>query len=217
MLAHEVVASIASTVMATVVSTVALVFSYRQNVGWKPVALVTKGMLSGTGGTTCHTLHLSVEFWNRRKFPVALRLAKANVTGVEILDSDSSSPGCSDFVRKNSAVKELNILIEPSRSEKIDFELSFENQSLDAMRPHFNIELRYFNPHKNGEESIHVEHKFFHPHLGWGKSEEQRSKILRVFEQVRESNEARRESIEAKAELRQIAGILGVDGAKDSR
>src|SRR5687767_12504094 len=67
------VSSIALTAMSTIVASVALVFSFRQNVGWKPVLLVTHSQMSGKGGEWKFNLTVQVEIWNRRKYPVVVR------------------------------------------------------------------------------------------------------------------------------------------------
>ncbi len=198
----EVIASFAQTFMATVVAVVALTFSYRQNVGWKPVMLVTNSMMKGIGGSQTYTFVLTVEFWNRRKYPVALRNSIATITGVELIDSDSSRPFQSDYVRKNKVVKQLEIAVEPSSSETLTFEVSFKDQSLDAMRPEFGVAVSYFDPHKNKVKKLKLTHKFFHPDLGWSKTQPQRAAALEAFRQMHKLEGAREEALEEKRLLK---------------
>lgn len=207
----EIVASIASMVMSTVLSIVALVFTYRQNVGWRPVALVTGTMISGAGGKWHYTLHLSVEIWNRHKYPIALRFTRAKISGVEILDESSNNPDKRDFISNNEVVKDLSLMVEPSKSEKIDFKLRFENQSLDALRPLFDVSIAYFNPQKNRDETITLKHRFFYPALGWGKSDAERTAALKAFEKIKAENDCLRESMREKQQLRQAARSISSD------
>lgn len=212
----EITSAIASTVMSTVVSIVALVFSYRQNVGWKPVALVTDGVMSGSGGSLRFKLAVTVEFWNRRKYPVALRHARANLSGVKILDVESSGPSNRHFTRNNISYRELGGPVEPSSSEKFTFEVEFKNQSIDALRPLFDICIDYFDPHQNRHETTKIEHKFLYPHLGWEKSKEQIDNITRVFREVQEGNKAWEDNQIEKATLREVAKAVVGEGSANA-
>lgn len=62
----DVVSSITTAVTSTVIAAVALLFTYRQNVGWKPVLLVTQSSMNGIGGGTRLSFEVTVEFWNRQ-------------------------------------------------------------------------------------------------------------------------------------------------------
>src|SRR5687768_10411421 len=104
----EIVSSIASTIMSTVVAIVALVFTYRQNVGWPPVALVTGSAMQGTGGRWEFKFRLTVEFWNRQKYPVAMRIAVAEISGLELLRVDPSGPDDRNHIFNNTAYVQLN-------------------------------------------------------------------------------------------------------------
>lgn len=204
----EVIATLASTVMSTVVAIVALIFTYRQNVGWQPVALVTNTWLKGTGGKWHYTLHLSVEVWNRHKFPIALRHATANISGVDILDADPTSPDSRNFIRNNKAHTELKSMVAPNDSEIMEFSVSFENQSLDALRPHFEITISFFTPHQNRADTLKIEHKFFYPDLGWGKTEAERVAALTAFQSIARDNSALVASKRENGHLRRTTKTL---------
>lgn len=203
--ALEVISSIASTVMSTVVAVVALIFSYRQNVGWRPVALVTGSNMTGIGGSWHVTLHVTVEFWNRRKYPVVLRHAQAKLTGVEIINVDAKGLDKRDYVRSNCAYKELNAAVDPSKSADVLFEVSFTDQSLDAMKPLFAITIGYFDPYKNRDKTMKLEHRFFYPHMGWKKSDQETAEIVKVFEKLCADDEQRRT---AKLEKEELKGAI---------
>jgi hypothetical protein len=194
--------------MSTIVAVVALIFSHRQNVGWKPVILVTRSLMSGMGGSSKFTLSLTVEFWNRQKYPVALRYATADVTGVDLLRKDTRGPNERDFVRNNRAYKETDQLVEPNSSRDVLFEVSFENQSLDALTPIFNLTVCHFDPRRNRTVETRIAHRFFYPELGWKKSLEQRNEIRELFEEMHAEDAERREAVAEKGELKVLAREL---------
>jgi len=180
----ELIASIASTVMSTIVAVVALLFTYRQNVGWKPIALVTSAGLAGKGGSWQSSMHLTVELWNRRKYPLAFRRARASLTGVDILDTNGSGPEDRDYVLNNCALKEIGRMVQPSTSEKVEFKVSFDWTELNALKPLSDITITYFDPHKNREKDLHIKYRFFYPHLGWKYSDKKNRRNMQAIQQV---------------------------------
>ncbi|WP_133251551.1 hypothetical protein [Zavarzinia aquatilis] len=179
--ALEIISSVASTVMSTVVATVALVFSYRQNVGWRPVVLATDSSLSSTSGSHLFKFSVTIEFWNRRKYPVALRSSRTKVTGLDIFDENS---GVKDdkFVENNIVYQEFGAIVEPSASHRFVIEVLFGEQCMDAMRPLFDVTLEVFDPHRNRRRELKISHKIFYPDLGWKKSEGERRAAAEAYE-----------------------------------
>jgi hypothetical protein len=174
--ALEAISSVALTGMSTVVAGVALVFSYRQNVGWEPVLLVSASGLSGIGGQRRYKIILTLEFWNRRKYPVALRELIATVEGVTLLNQSARSES-GPVVHSNRFFQHLTAVVAPHQHSEFTVEVEFEDQWLDTMRPLFKIEVGYFDAHRNKQRKAALEHKFFYPELGWKKSADERAKI----------------------------------------
>lgn len=122
------------------------------------------------------------------KYPVVVRTAGATITGVDVLDASTGTPGKRDYVHKNVAHKQLDAAVDPETSHKVTFDVSFKGQSLDAMRPLFDIQLSYFDPRKNADCALALKHRFFYPELGWKKSEEQRKEAEQAFEKLQGSS-----------------------------
>lgn len=171
------VSSIALTAMSTVVASVALLFSFRQNVGWKPVLLVTHSQMSGKGGEWRFKLTVQVEIWNRRKYPLVVRNVRSTVTGVELLDQHETVSAKAAHVRDNVITSRTDSIVNPSAHDRIEVEAEFEKQSLDLITPHFSIEVLVFDPHQNRELVLKTEHRFFYPEMGWTKTEQERERI----------------------------------------
>lgn len=181
----DIASTIVTAITSTVIAAVALLFTYRQNVGWKPVVLVSESSMRGVGGSQRFSFKVTVEFWNRRKYPVAIKAAQARISGVTVLDATAGELGRKDYIRKNQVHKQLDAPVEPHASHKIDFDVSFEDQSLDAMQPLFDISIKFFDPQKNAEESLNVTHRFFFPELGWAKSRAEREEVKIAFEKLK--------------------------------
>lgn len=186
--------SVALTAMSTIVAGVALLVSYRQNVGWKPVVLVTGTALGGSASERRYTMTLQLEFWNRRKYPLALRFLSARIDGVELADSSATSELGPD-IRRNRLRQQLTDLVAPHAHSRMPVAVTFEKQSLDAMKPLFQFEIGYFDPRLNRLEKMRVEHRFFYPELGWKADGNPARKIGNPFssaEAVVGKNEAAR-------------------------
>lgn len=76
----ETIASLASTITSAVLASVALLFSYRQNIGWPPIAFLTASGLKAGNGKKSVTV--TVELWNRRKYPVVVRQISMTAMGL---------------------------------------------------------------------------------------------------------------------------------------
>ena len=198
----ELIATIASTVMSTTLAIVALVFSHRQNVGWAPVAFASKPYMSGTGGSWEFTISVTVEFWNRRRYPIALRFVRGDITGVEILAVRATLDTPRSFAQNNYVYTEPDAVVGPQSSSEVIVPITFKDQSLDALKPQFDFTIGYFDPRANKEEELCFTFKAFYPEMGWKKSEGERSELMKTYDGLREDYEARREKAEAK-ELRQ--------------
>lgn len=194
----ELIASIASTIMSTTLAIVALVFSHRQNVGWSPVAFASKPVMSGNGGSWEFTIAVTIEFWNRRRHPVALRYVHADISGVKILDVSSTLKAPRSFTLKNCVYTEPNEVVGPQASSEVELAISFKDQSLDALKPLFNVKVGYFDPRTNKEEELQFSYKAFYPEMGWSKTDSERSEFMKTYDELRKDYDARREKAEAK-------------------
>ena len=148
--------------------------------------------------------NLTVEFWNRRRHPIALRYVRADISGVDILDVSSTLQAPRSFTRKNCIYTEPNLVVGPQASSEIELAITFKDQSLDALRPLFNIEVAYFDPRTNKEEKLQFSYKAFYPEMGWRKTESERSEFMKAYDVLREDYDARRENAEAKVLLQAV-------------
>lgn len=174
------VSSVAMTAMSTVVAIVALVFSYRQNAGWKPIALIVGQSMRGVGGVGMLEFEVDIEFWNRRKYPIVIRAISANVSGF-VLKSSEPSADLEAFIRGNRLVQKVANAVNPNDQFRIQIPFGVERESLDAMRPLFDIEIMYFDPLVGKERIAKLSHKLFYPDLGWKLTAEERENARRRF------------------------------------
>lgn len=176
----EIISSVASTVMSTVLAVVALIFSYRQNIGWEPVALVSKNGMGCAVQSGDQFLSLGIEFWNRRKYPLSLRALIVRAIGVKLVDESFYGP-FEDFVSGNILIRKTETVLGPNESLRFEVELPFRDQSLDAMRAELIVELLYFDPQANKTRTTTLKHKHSYPAMGWNLTEEERDKARAAY------------------------------------
>lgn len=178
----ELLATASSIFMSTTLAIVALLFSYRQNVGWPPVFLISSGHLQGVGGLKDFSIVLKIEAWNRRKYPVSFRSLYFNFSGIEIDKVRFSSGNTLNVKSQKYAFERFEQIIPPNAGHEIAVEFVCHAQPFDIIQPYFDLKIYLFDPHLNKEREIKLNHKFGYPHFGWEKTEGQRAEIKRLFE-----------------------------------
>lgn len=99
----QIVAYTSLTLSTIIVGVAALIFTYRNNFGWKPLCIV----LSHGAGTPPSrqyidaTLHF--EIWNRHKYPIALRELKIEYPFYWLTEGANTGLGSEWVWRGNSA------------------------------------------------------------------------------------------------------------------
>jgi hypothetical protein len=141
----QLVAYISLTVASITVATVSAIFGYRQNYGWRPLALVTGHGLHGIGGSRIYRAILTVEFWNRRKYPIAVNSASVKFATMEF--KYEASPDAQGWSRTGDHYfKRLDQRLEPAAHVGLEFTAPFEAPSIDALRDTVEVEIHYFDP-----------------------------------------------------------------------
>lgn len=151
------VAYVSLTIAGLTVAIVSLRFSYRQNLGWDPLLLITSHglrsiMIHG------HAATLSMEFWNRRKYPVVLRSAAVNFS---VLDLEAPSARKVDGEPAwvvNAARKCMYCrpeeALEANGHKKLLVEAPFKKRSLDDLVDEMTITMTYYDPRRNRTHQI---------------------------------------------------------------
>lgn len=178
--------SLALTAMSTVVAAVALFVSYRQSVGWKPIVLVSQTTMQGGDPVGRRSFRIVLELWNRRKYPLAVRGVSTKISGFVVLDQSSKerNPEVA-LVQRNSLYLKAETVVEPQGHAPFVLEVHFDEQSIDAMRPQFDVTVTYFDPHRNKLRNHELSHRLFYPQLGWKLSEDEREKARFDYRQYK--------------------------------
>lgn len=159
----QLIAYVTLTLGSVIVAIVSLTFAYRQNFGWRPLALVPShglsgGMVEGHYGAT-----LQFEVWNRRKYPVAIRYCDV---AFSVLTFESAS-GSGDGPEPEWGVWERGklhsreeLVLGPNEHKEYNVEGLFKKRSLDDLVDPVTIEVSYFDPRRNKTYEIIVKYTY---------------------------------------------------------
>jgi len=142
------IAYVALTMTGITVAIVSLRFSYRQNVGWQPILMVTgQGLKSGFVDES-YIATLNLEFWNRGKYPVVVRHIFVDFTDMDFLPEKAEPTSKTGWYIKydGTGVYSDDFAIEGSGHKPVEFEAPFAKRSLDDLSCEVKVSLTYFDP-----------------------------------------------------------------------
>jgi len=151
------VASIALTVASLTVAVVSLLFAYRNNFGWKPLLLVTGHGVQNIGGDReVYEATVSLEFWNRRKYPLVLRYMKVELSALPLVYKPTKEGW--HVHAGNSVMNTDTHILEPTSHMQFKAEAPFGKRSLDGLVDDLTITLIYYDPRLNTSVTITAKH-----------------------------------------------------------
>jgi hypothetical protein len=157
---------IASSVFAcagAVIAATAAVVSYRNNFGWPPVALFLKYVWGGDSEFPGYIpIEVRFEFWNRQKYPLALREIKIFLGNVELATDCKEVPVSEDW-----AVIQKGVLLYTASEQSLEgnkhiaFKVRAPIKAQTSGYDHtVRIHLNYFDPIKNKNRIATATYKF---------------------------------------------------------
>lgn len=145
----ELISSASLTVMGLTVSVVAAVFTYRNNFGWAPLALITSiGLSSGRKYPGKYNATVDIEVWNRRKYPIIVRCISIKIVGLEII-SDTQNFDEWWLYSSSELISDNEHTISPQSHERREIVAPFAASSLDALQCPIIVEVVLFDPRLN--------------------------------------------------------------------
>ena len=147
----QLLAYISLTAVNLVVAGSALFLSYRQSLGWKPIAFIlSTGMISGPDDPGVYRGTIQIEVWNRRKYPIVIRGAEITVSSLKLLEPlthRGKRPPWSRLGR--SLLHRSDVVLEPNSKHNIDVEYRFPKRTLDDLDEVISWRVWYFDPRRN--------------------------------------------------------------------
>jgi hypothetical protein len=155
----QIITNATLTLVGICIAVASLVIAYRNNFGWKPIALVGEYGISGVGGDTKnYTALMDLEIWNRRKYPVSIRSIRLSFTDLEIKRPDAASTRGKDwYIGHNYASHSTPHVLGPNMHEEHKIEIPFTAKTLDLLKAPVRIEISYFDPRLDKDESLVLE------------------------------------------------------------
>ncbi|HWV52072.1 hypothetical protein [Pseudorhodoplanes sp.] len=143
------------------IAAAALMFSYRQNYGWRPTVLVTCHGLEGVGGSTEYIATLHFEFWNRRKYPVVIRHAEVDFGSLRLQEKVSATGERLTWPTfRGRPVFRGDVRVDPTSHHAFDCKGAFSKRSLDDLDVSARVEISYFDPVANRSQKLTTRHRY---------------------------------------------------------
>lgn len=155
----QIITNATLTAVAICIASASLIVAYRNNFGWPPIALISGQGLAGVGPTLDNiSLMLTMELWNRQKYPIHLRSMTIKFKGAEIRrdgfrregrppEEIQWFPSTTDQGHIHSVTSKT---VAPTEHLVIPLEVPFKTSSLDALHVPVNVQIMYFDPRRNG-------------------------------------------------------------------
>lgn len=152
--ATQIVANITTTVAGLCVSVASLVFGYRNNFGWKPLAIVLSHGSEGTNKPELINVTLRFEVWNRRKYPIALRAIKIAYPSYLLIESQ---PYPWIGIEPKELYRPLEEQLAPTTHKEFSTSVTHDRTKRQNSRsPLAVVAIYYFDPRLNKEKKITI-------------------------------------------------------------
>ena len=149
------VAYVTLTITGLTVSVVSLVFSYRNNFGWKPIMFAVTQGLKGLGGEKSYFLVFEFEVWNRRSYPIVIRSAVIEFKDIRFPEKPQWGDKTEDWhTQGGTGFYRDEVSVFPTSHQRFVFEVPFETESLDRLRSDVEVTAIVFDPRRNSVETL---------------------------------------------------------------
>jgi hypothetical protein len=150
----QLVAYVALTFSSILVACTSLFIAFRQNFGWKPIVFASS--YGGGGGKFGYTATIEFEFWNRKKYPVAIRWVSVTYEQ-QVMDRYVQGVLSEGWVieSEHRLVFDKHETLEPGKTRQYDLVAPVQKAPID-LKANVTITLFYFDPVKNKIKKIVV-------------------------------------------------------------
>jgi hypothetical protein len=159
----QLVAYVALTCAGVTVAIVSLSFSYRQNFGWPPSAIIWSHGLKGGGGDPRVKATFEIDFWNRRTYSVLVAAVEVEFENLVIdwASKLSTDKGGWHFTTQNRAIWRGRSVVDPKSLFHWELQAPMmPEQSLDAIDTTIRVTVHWFDPRKQKRMSRSFSHRF---------------------------------------------------------
>jgi hypothetical protein len=153
----QLTAYVALTLSSIIVASSSLFIAYRQNFGWRPIVFASS--YGGGGGKFGYTVSIDFEFWNRKKYPVAVRFVSVTYEK-QVMDryvQGVLSDGWT-IEGEHRLIFQKHETVDPAKTRLYELVAPIQKAPID-LKENVTIELFYFDPIKAKIKKIAVHTK----------------------------------------------------------
>lgn len=156
----QVITTAVLTLVGICVALASLLVAYRNNFGWKPIALVGGIGLQGAGGSKQYTAVITLEVWNRYKYPISIRHMNIDFKGLNISPPASWPRDAQWYISSGHVSHFAAHALGPNEHEEHEIKVPFTIDSLDRLNVPMHIRIAYFDPRRNKIKVIEFDHVY---------------------------------------------------------
>jgi len=151
-------ASILLGVSAFVVAVLGLNWSYRNNFGWKPIALITSSGEQWKKGSGDHYAFIHLEVWNRFKYPITIRQMRISTFNLPVRRVLEFAPGGKWYINTNEVRHYGDHVIPPN--SLMHNEILIPINVPNYLRTTLGVKIDWFDPRRNKDYIIMFDHAY---------------------------------------------------------
>ena len=156
----QIVTNATLTIVAICIAIASLVVAYRNNFGWKPVALIGSIGIKGKAGSKDYTAVITLEVWNRYKYPISIRHMNIDFKELQTRPPQSWSRDDAWYIGSGHVAHFTAHTLGPSTHEEHEILVPFTADSLDRLNAPMHIRIFYFDPRRNAKKIIEFNHVY---------------------------------------------------------
>jgi hypothetical protein len=151
----QIITNATLTVVGICVAMASLIVAYRNNFGWAPIALISGYGLKGFGPDPKNVAALlTLEVWNRRKYPIIVRFINLKFDSLPIKERLSTPAGEVWHIRSRYVSHLTPHTLDPTSHETHEIEIPLKPETLDGLESNFRVRIEYFDPRSNQRRLI---------------------------------------------------------------
>lgn len=157
----QIITNATLTIVGICVAAASLYVAYRNNFGWDPIALIGGIGLKGVGGEHLEfSAVITLEIWNRRKYPVSIRHINLDIQNLKIRRHRTKGPNEKWLIGSNYVSHLTPHILGPNEHERHEIEVPFTAPSLDALNAPIHIRVAYFDPKRHVTKVLTFDHVY---------------------------------------------------------
>jgi hypothetical protein len=168
----QIIASATLALASVIVAAASALFSYRNNFGWKPTVILGRvgmqgayvidqiGRVNPPDEQPRYQVGISIEFWNRRKYPVVIRKMVLKAEGLDIVQEVGPVEGGWNYFQGRFSIRPGNSVAASSSDNHTVVIPHNVGDDPTKVRSPLRVTVDFYDPRLNRVSTIEVEEQY---------------------------------------------------------